>query len=73
MSNEPPKATPPMTTRPSATIVTFEELEALRDLKLARRGMNGDVGALIEWLSRFGGPEWRLPVATIGGAPTSRG
>jgi hypothetical protein len=38
------------------SVVTTEELEAVRNLKLCERGLAGDVEAAIEWLTNFGGP-----------------
>ena len=34
-----------------------------RGLKLVQRALAGDVDAMIEWLSRFGGAEWYVPAA----------
>lgn len=31
-----------------------------RDVQLSERAMAGDVDAMIEWLTRFGGPEWQI-------------
>jgi hypothetical protein len=51
-----PKAKPK--TRRSATVVSNEELRAWRDLKLCQRAF---VGAMIRWLTKHGGAEWKVP------------
>ena len=51
--------------RRSAEVVPVEVVEALRDAKLCQRGLSGDVDAMIEWLSLFGGDEWRLPSSML--------
>jgi hypothetical protein len=48
-------------TRHSAEVIDREVVEALRDLKLAMRALDGHVPSMIEWLSLFGGPRWRMP------------
>jgi hypothetical protein len=30
-------------------------------VELVERALAGDVDAAIEWLTKFGGPEWQLP------------
>jgi hypothetical protein len=45
-----------------ATIISAEVLAAHRDLKLAERALAGDIPSAVEWLSRFGGVEWRRQI-----------
>jgi hypothetical protein len=50
-------------TRRRATVVSTEEPNALRDVRLAQRGLYENVNVMTEWLTRFGGPAWKLPAA----------
>jgi hypothetical protein len=34
------------------------DLDMWKRVRLTERAMGGDVDACIEWLTRFGGPEW---------------
>ena len=43
--------------------MTCQVVETLRDYRLARRALDGDVGAMVEWLQAFGGREWQLPAS----------
>lgn len=60
-SDRSPSKAAPRKTRRSAELISTEELEALRDVRLCQCGLAGDVAAMIEWLPLFGGPAWRLP------------
>jgi hypothetical protein len=61
MSRSPSKVGSRKTKQRSAEIVALEVVETLRDLRLAEKALPGDVPSLIQWLSTFGGPEWKLP------------
>jgi hypothetical protein len=49
--------------RHSAEVIDCEVVETLRDYRLARRALDGDVGPMVEWLQAFGGREWQLPAS----------
>jgi hypothetical protein len=55
--SEPSKASA-MKTPHNATIISAEELQVRRDVRLGQRALDGDLDAAMQWLSRFGGPEW---------------
>jgi hypothetical protein len=64
MSRTPSKALLMMTRRDD--VVSAEVVQAYRNLRLCERAMAGDTAAAIEWLTKFGGPEWqpKLPVSS---------
>lgn len=48
-----------MKTPHSATIISAEELQVRRDVKLCQRALGGDLDAAMAWLSKHGGPAWQ--------------